>query len=422
MTYFARILHYLRPYWRLALVSALLIVLGGLASRLTPWPLAFMVDHVLGTHPLSPRLARLLGSRADDRSLLLVFAIAAGLVVTLLEHGLAVLDNYVNTKLNLRMALDVRSDLFQHAQRLSLAFHDRRRSGMLIFAINSQADAVPGLVMSVPPIAQSVITLVGMFLILIRLDPLLAVVSLTVVPFLFFAVRYYTTHIQDRLLHVRMQEGESLSIVHEAISMLRVIVAFGREGHEYCRFRTQGEHALDSRVKVTLRQTLFSLAVHMTTAAGTAPALGLGAAPRTAWEASGGRVARRAGLHRLGLQADGGDHARGRLAPGKADQPPDRVRPARSGTGDHGPTGGDRAPARRGELAFEGVQFRYEGRADTLKAVSFRREPARSLPSSARPAREDNARQSYPALLQPAAGAHPSRRPRHERPDPPLAP
>src|SRR5688572_7734625 len=65
-------------------------------------------------------------------------------------------------------------------------------------------------------------------------------------------------------------EGESLSIVHEAISMLRVIVAFGREGYEHKRFREQGSRAVDARVRVTLRQTLFSLVVNMTTAAGTA--------------------------------------------------------------------------------------------------------------------------------------------------------
>lgn len=372
MTYVARILHYLRPYWRLALASALLIVLGGLAGLLAPWPLAFIVDHVLGTHPLSPRLARLLGPQALDRSMLLAFAIAAGLAVTLLEHGLAVLDNYVNTKLNLRMALDVRSDLFQHAQRLSLAFHDRRRSGMLIFAINSQADAVPGLVMSVPPIAQSVITLVGMFGILLRLDPQLAVVSLTVVPFLFFSVRYYTTHIQDRLLHVRMQEGESLSIVHEAISMLRVIVAFGREGHEYRRFRSQGEHALESRVKVTVRQTLFSLAVNMTTATGTALVLGLGAIHVLRGRLQVGQLlVVMAYIASVYKPLEAITHAAGslqeklislRIAFNLLDQSPEIAdRPGALALG--------RA---RGELIFEGIQFRYEGRVDTLKDVSFR--------------------------------------------------
>ena len=72
-------------------------------------------------------------------------------------------------------------------------------------------------------------------------------------------------------------EGEALSIIHEAVTMLRVIVAFGREDHEHSRFREQGQRALDARIDVTVRQTVFSLAVNATTALGTAMVLGYGA-------------------------------------------------------------------------------------------------------------------------------------------------
>jgi ABC-type multidrug transport system fused ATPase/permease subunit len=68
-----------------------------------------------------------------------------------------------------------------------------------------------------------------------------------------------------------------LNIVHEAIQMIRVIVAFGRENHEHERFRTQGKDAVDGRVKLTVRQTVFSLGVSLVTAIGTALVLGVGA-------------------------------------------------------------------------------------------------------------------------------------------------
>ena len=50
-------------------------------------------------------------------------------------------------------------------------------------------------------------------------------------------------------------------------SMQRVIVAFGRESYEHGRFRDQGARAVEARVGLTVRQTMFSLAVNMTTAA-----------------------------------------------------------------------------------------------------------------------------------------------------------
>jgi ABC-type multidrug transport system fused ATPase/permease subunit len=72
-------------------------------------------------------------------------------------------------------------------------------------------------------------------------------------------------------------EGQAMSIIHEAMTMLRVVVAFGGERHELRRFREQGETAVEARVQVTLRQTIFSLGVNMITAAGTAAVLGVGA-------------------------------------------------------------------------------------------------------------------------------------------------
>lgn len=272
-----RVFPYLRPYWRLASGSVGITLSSALTSLLAPWPLKILVDNVLAGQPLSPTMAAVLGPFAGDRVRLLLFAVLAGLGLALIENGLSVLESYVNTKLDQRMVLDFRSDMFQHAQRLSLAFHDRSRTGELMYSINNQASAVGGITMTFPPLAQSALTLVGMFWIAYRIDATLALLSLSVVPCLYYSVGYYTTHIERRIRQVKGMEGESLTIVHEAMAMLRVIVAFGREQHEYRRFRIQGESAVDARVKLTLRQTLFSLVVNMTTAVGSAVVLGFGA-------------------------------------------------------------------------------------------------------------------------------------------------
>jgi ABC-type multidrug transport system fused ATPase/permease subunit len=277
LNYVARAVRYLRPYWKLACGSIGLTILASLAALLTPWPLKIVVDHVLEQHPISPWLASLPGHLATNRVGLLLFAVVGGLVVALGTNILHVVNNYVNTKIDQFMILDFRSQLFLHAQRMSLAYHDHRRSGMLIYMINSQGDAPSGLVMTIPMLAESALTLVGMFWISLRMDWQLALVSLAVVPFLYYSVGYYATHIQDRLQGVRCLEGESLAIIHESLSMMRVIVAFGREEHEFRRFRKQTTSAVAARVKVTIRQTIFSLVVNMITAVGSTLVLGLGA-------------------------------------------------------------------------------------------------------------------------------------------------
>ncbi len=274
--YIARVLPYLRPYRKLAVCSVSLIFMGGLWALLLPWPLQILVDYVLPNKPLPEFLAAVAGPLAESQVALLALTVAVGFGVTVLLHSISVIDNFVNTKIDQNMALDFRTDLFEHAQRLSLAYHDQRRTGHLIFAINSQGDAVSRLIMTIPVVGHSLITLVGMGFICWSMDPELTMIGLAFTPLLYFCTGYYMKHIHKRMLEVRNMEGESLSIIHEAVSMMRVIVAFGRERYEQRRFRNQGKRAADARVSLTVRQTLFTLVVSTITAAGYSTVLGFG--------------------------------------------------------------------------------------------------------------------------------------------------
>ncbi|HZO36328.1 MAG TPA: ABC transporter ATP-binding protein [Solirubrobacteraceae bacterium] len=271
---FPRVLTYVRPHRRLAAGSFAMVGVSSLMTLLSPWPLAILIDTVLGNKPI-PALLSFLGG--VDRETLLVIAVVAGVVVTGLQSASSLVDNYVNTKLDQRMVLDLRTEMFDHAQRLSLAYHDNARTGQLMYQINNQSSAVGAVAVACPPLAQSVLTLVGMFVVVYRIDPTLALLSLTVVPVVYASAGYYMRNIEPQVRRVRRLEGDSLTIVHEAMAMLRVIVAFGRERHEHDRFRVQAEEAVDARVRLTVRQTAFSLTVALTTALGTALVLGFGA-------------------------------------------------------------------------------------------------------------------------------------------------
>ena len=365
---FPRVLHYVKPHRRLAAGSLSLVVAGSTMALLSPWPLAILIDTVLGNKPL-PSLVGWLGG--FGRYELLGIAVGSMLLFTALEHGLAVVDDYVNTKLNLKMVLSLRSELFRHAHRLSLAWHDKTRTGGLMFQINTQASNVGGIAVAIPPLLQSVVTLVGMFVVVYLIQPKLALLSLTVVPFIYYSAGYYARRIQPKVLRVRALEGMSLAIVHEAMAMLRVIIAFGREPHEYRRFRSQAEEAVDARVDLTVRQTMFSLAVTMTTAVGTALVLGVGAYGVLKNQLTAGELLVVMGyisslykpleqisntVSTLQEQFIG---LRGALdlldTPPEITERPDAVAVDRV----------------KGRVAYRGVEFSYKGRHGTLKNVSF---------------------------------------------------
>lgn len=275
---------YLRPYRKLAAVAVLFTFLAAGAALAEPWPIAILVDSVLGERD-PPGISRFVFGRDPGKYELLAFVVLISLLITLLTHSIIVLADWVSAKLEQRMVLDLRSDLFSHCERLSLTFHDGRMTGQLMQQINMQAAAMGAIIVAFPPIFQAVLTLIGMLVITTLISWKITLVSLVAVPFIWYSLGLYGTRIVPRLQRVQALEWQSLSIVHEAMAMLRVIVAFGREDHEYQRFRKQGEIAVEERVNLTVRQTLFSLGVTAATALGTSLVLGFGA-----WSAIQGEI------------------------------------------------------------------------------------------------------------------------------------
>jgi len=336
-----RLFPYLKPYKGLVVGSLFLSALAVLIGLADPWPLAFMVDNVLGNHAPPALVTQIIGPQ--DRYRLLLIAALAGLVLVVVRNAMSVLHEYVNTRVHQRLVLDFRSDLFQHAQRLSVSYHDSRPTGQLMSQINWLPDQAGDLLIGIPPLIQSLVMLIGMFLIAVRLDPVLALLSLTVV------------------------------------AMLRVIAAFARERYEFRRFRSQGETAADARVNLTVKQTLFSLVVNTWTAAGTALVLGFGA-----WHVLQGQLSIGELLVFLSyIAAVYGPLETISSTVGSMQQRLINVQGAFMLI-DIEPDIVDAPDAAildrpRGSVAFDHVSFHYTGRTATLKDITFAVEPAKRV-------------------------------------------
>ena len=272
--YLPTIFPYLRRHKWLAVCSMLMTLVSAGFALLEPWPLAFLVDGVLGSGRPPGYVLAVAG---PGKSALILFAVLAGFLLTFGGQALGVASEYVNTTMDQRISLDFRSDLFAHCQKLSQAFHDHTTSGDFMYRINVEAKTAGELSVALPPLLQSGLTLVGMFVVAYTIDPVLALVSLVVVPIVYFSIGFYGKHIEPKLVEVRNLEARSLTMVNDAMAMIRVVTAFNRQNHEYRLFRKQGERAVRARVHVTVAQTIFSLAVTVTSAAGIALVLYVGA-------------------------------------------------------------------------------------------------------------------------------------------------
>jgi ATP-binding cassette subfamily B protein len=276
MKLFLRTIPYLRAYRHLAVLSVVILILDAVVDLASPWTIKIIIDHVVGRLPPPPILRDLIGGIAADPIRLLIVMVAAGVLIAVVNNGLTLWNTAIQTRIEQGMILNFRSDMFAHAQRLSLAFHDRQRAGGFMYRINYSSAAIGEVPMMALHLAQALITLVGMFLIVFTLDPTLAFLTVSITPGLWMAVRYYARRVEPKLEAVREKEGHSLTMIQEAMSMLRVIIGFGRERHEHRRFTEQGKEAVDARVRLTVSQMMFTFAVNVLTATGTALVLGYG--------------------------------------------------------------------------------------------------------------------------------------------------
>ena len=247
------VLPYLWPY-RLQFLWALgQVFLISACELLKPWPFKIIIDNVLGGKPLAWSFVA-----SESTQVLLLYACAGIVSIYLLSAGLTILNSYTTIDLGQKIVNDLRSNLYSHLQRLSLAFHQRWPMGDLLYRITADTYAIQTLSTSgFLPIISALVFLGGMFVILLRLDVLLTLLALSVCPALFIVVSPLNIRITSAATHARRQESEVYSIVQRSLSAIRVIQAFTKEEEEYRQFMAASTGSLAANLRFYLLQTFY---------------------------------------------------------------------------------------------------------------------------------------------------------------------
>jgi ATP-binding cassette, subfamily B, bacterial len=273
-----RLLHQVWPYWPYIAGIFLLDLVAMPLALLGPVPLKIAVDTVVGSQPLPPLLRGLLPA-PETHAKLLLLGVAAGLLVCIvfLTH-LQALGSYVlRTHTGEWLTLHFRALLFRHVQRLAFAFHDARGTADTIYRIQYDAPSIQWLTIhGVIPLLTSAITLLSMIYVTACLDWQLALVAMSIIPFLMAIPKIYDQRMRGQYTSVKELESSSLGIVHEVLTALRVVKAFGREDHEQERFVAQSTAGMGARIRLAFAESAFGLLSNVITAIGTALVLYLG--------------------------------------------------------------------------------------------------------------------------------------------------
>jgi ATP-binding cassette subfamily B protein/subfamily B ATP-binding cassette protein MsbA len=263
---------YLKPYWLPFTLALGQVFLISALELLKPWPLKIIIDNVLSANPLP------FGFHLDwSADTLLVLACTGLVLVYMLVGGLRVLNDCTTIRIGQGMVNDLRRDLYSRVQRLSLSFHTRHQVGDLMYRITSDTMGIQALTMNgFFAVLSASVLLVGMFVIMLWLDPYLTLLALIVCPALFAAIGVLNNKMSSAAAQARHKQSLVYSLVQRTLSGMHVIQAFTKEEDEERRFVKASTESLAADLRLYNLQNFYSAVVNVTIAAGTAAVLWFG--------------------------------------------------------------------------------------------------------------------------------------------------
>ena len=261
MSIYRRVLRYYQPFWGKTIIGLFLSAVGIGLNLLKPWPFKIIVDDFLRPTP---------AARGDWSTWVPLLCLAL-VVIQFIWGIINWITNYLFVKIGLQALLKLRTDLYAHLQRLSLKFHDARRSADSSFRVAYDSQSIQTIYnKGFTNIFASVIALIGTFIVMLRLDWVLTLLSLAIVPLIVGAIYFFARRIRSESTSIQEHESAVLAQAQEGLSSIRMVHAFGREDFEVRQFHQQAQQSLQANLRLTLTNVNSALVISTLMVIGTA--------------------------------------------------------------------------------------------------------------------------------------------------------
>ncbi len=251
-----RLWRFAKPYQGQLLAGLFLTLLGTAASLVPPYLTIPLMDEVLipfqnGQH-IDPMLVALyLGG---------LFGAA------LLAWGLSWAKTYILALVSERIGADLRTTTYDHLLRMSLEYFGGKRTGDLMSRIGSESDRIcVFLSLHLLDFASDVLMLVMTAVILVSINPLLALVTLVPLPFIVWMIHAVRFRLQTGFEKIDRVWSEVTSVLADTIPGVRVVKAFAQEARESNRFKVANQHNLAVNDKINKVWSLFAPSISLMT-------------------------------------------------------------------------------------------------------------------------------------------------------------
>ncbi len=273
-----RLLRQIRPRAGPIAALVLLSLLSTPLALLMPLPLKIAVDGLVGT-PQLPGFLRDILPDSVGHSAVSILAVAGGLLIAiaLLDQLQKVAHLALGAYTGEQLILGLRSRLFAHAQRMSLAYHDSKGTADSIYRIHSDAAAIQWVVVyGVVPLVSAGLMVAGMLYVTARIDGQLALVGMAFVPLVSGITWVASQRLRQGWDATKILESSAFAVLQEVLTGIRVVKAFAQEDREQRRFVQRSGEGMRARIRMAFYEGGFGLLVGLTTAIGTAVVLVLG--------------------------------------------------------------------------------------------------------------------------------------------------
>ncbi|MBA2671411.1 MAG: ABC transporter ATP-binding protein, partial [Gemmatimonadetes bacterium] len=228
-----RLLRYVRPYRGRVALAVLLLIAAAAVEMVGPWLLMIALDRAVPDGDMR-LLGWLVAAYAGSLLLAFVFQYAQTLLTTWLGQ---------------RVMYDLRVQLFAHLQRLSLRFFDRNPVGRLMTRVTNDVEVLNELFSSgIVTVFGDLFTLIFIVAAMLIMDWRLALVTFTVLPFVFATAFIFRGLVRKISWVIRIRLAKINSVLHEHLSGIRVVQLFGREKAATRRFEQVNREHLDAHL------------------------------------------------------------------------------------------------------------------------------------------------------------------------------
>jgi len=209
----------------LALTVGSMVLLVGV-QLLAPWIVKTMIATVTDPNAGAEALEEV------SRLALLALGVYA------VRGGLTFVRSYMAHVAGWSVVADVRSDIYQHLQRLSLRFYEDKQTGQLMSRTVNDSDLIEQLVAhAIPDVMVNLLMFIGVTLVLVSMNWQLALLSMLPIPLIVIAMRGFAKYVRPAF-RVRQRElGDLNATLNDNLSGIREIKAFTREQVEAAKVR-----------------------------------------------------------------------------------------------------------------------------------------------------------------------------------------